>query len=61
MLLNVINCAGGRGPGRIYLASGSPRRRELLEKAGVEFSIFVTDVDEECDQTPRAPCARPAP
>lgn len=31
---------------KIILASGSPRRKELLEKAGVEFVILVSDVDE---------------
>ena len=31
----------------IILASGSPRRKELLEMAGIEFSIDVSDVDEK--------------
>ncbi len=31
---------------RLILASGSPRRRELLAKMGYEFEILVTDVDE---------------
>ncbi|MBS1959387.1 MAG: septum formation protein Maf [Bdellovibrionales bacterium] len=31
---------------KLILASGSPRRKELLEKAGLEFQIFVPDVDE---------------
>lgn len=30
----------------LYLASGSPRRRELLAQLGVSFEIIVTDVDE---------------
>lgn len=30
----------------IVLASASPRRRELLEAAGVEFSVHAVDVDE---------------
>lgn len=30
----------------IILASGSPRRRELLEMAGVPFSVITADVDE---------------
>lgn len=30
----------------IILASASPRRRELLEKAGVKFTVRVSDVDE---------------
>lgn len=31
---------------KIILASASPRRKELLETAGVEFEICVADVDE---------------
>ena len=31
---------------RLILASGSPRRRELLAKMGYEFEILVPDVDE---------------
>jgi len=30
----------------IYLASGSPRRRELLTQLGVSFELLVTDTDE---------------
>ena len=30
----------------IVLASGSPRRRELLEQLGVEFTIAAPDIDE---------------
>ena len=30
----------------VILASSSPRRRELLEKAGVKFTVRVSDVDE---------------
>lgn len=30
----------------IYLASASPRRRELLAQLGVEFESIVTDIDE---------------
>ncbi|MFN7621732.1 MAG: Maf family protein, partial [Acidobacteriota bacterium] len=30
----------------IILASGSPRRAELLRAAGIEFTIRVADVDE---------------
>ena len=39
----------GRGGGdglRLVLASGSPRRRELLEGLGVEFAIRAADIDE---------------
>ena len=31
---------------RILLASNSPRRRELLENAGIPFDVLATDVDE---------------
>jgi len=34
----------------LVLASGSPRRRELLSQLGYEFSVLVTDV-EECKHT----------
>jgi septum formation protein len=30
----------------IYLASGSPRRRELLSQMAVDFAVIVPDVDE---------------
>jgi septum formation protein len=30
----------------IYLASGSPRRRELLVQLGLSFELLVTDIDE---------------
>ena len=39
---------------QLYLASSSPRRRELLMQIGVPFSVLVTEIDE----TPRA--AEPA-
>ena len=32
--------------GFIYLASGSPRRRELLQQIGVTFQVIGTDLDE---------------
>ena len=31
---------------RLYLASGSPRRRELLTQIGVPFSVLSADIDE---------------
>jgi septum formation protein len=31
----------------LYLASQSPRRRELLKQVGVKFRVLVPDVDEE--------------
>ena len=33
----------------IVLASASPRRRELLKQAGIEFSVHPTDVDESLE------------
>ncbi len=35
------------GNERITLASGSPRRREILRVAGVEFDVVVPEVDED--------------
>ncbi len=32
---------------RVILASGSPRRRELLAQTGLEFEVIAADVDEE--------------
>lgn len=34
---------------RIILASGSPRRRELLEQIGLEFEVMVSHTEEESD------------
>lgn len=33
----------------VILASGSPRRKELLEQAGVRFTVHVSEVDEGLD------------
>jgi septum formation protein len=33
---------------KIMLASGSPRRRELLNRVGIPFDVFVSDADEHC-------------
>ncbi len=35
-----------QGPPRLILASGSPRRRQLLEQLGLAFEAQPTDVDE---------------
>jgi septum formation protein len=35
---------------KIILASGSPRRRELLEQIGLEFEVAVSDASEECNE-----------
>src|SRR5262245_50115020 len=37
---------------RVVLASGSPQRREILEKLGVEFDVVVPDVEELADGDP---------
>jgi septum formation protein len=44
----------------IYLASGSPRRRELLRQIGVSFRVIGTDLDETALQgeSPRVYVAR---
>ena len=38
-------------PYKIYLASKSPRRRELLAGMGVEFEVMSTDVEETYDSS----------
>ncbi len=35
----------------IILASQSPRRKELLQKNGIDFRVFVTDADETVTET----------
>ncbi len=37
--------------GRLVLASASPRRKELLEQAGIAFTVEAADVDENIDVT----------
>jgi len=45
---------------KIYLASKSPRRRELLRQIGIDFELLLNDkeVDEQVlpDEKPIAPC-----
>ena len=36
---------------KYILASASPRRKEILQNLGLEFSILVADADEACDLT----------
>ena len=36
---------------RVILASASPRRRELLERIGVEFEVLVSDSEERTEET----------
>ena len=45
---------------RIILASGSPRRRELLKSLGLEFEVYKPDVDEHAldDESPSELCTR---
>ena len=38
---------GSNGIRKLILASASPRRAEILGKAGIDFHIVVTDVDED--------------
>jgi septum formation protein len=44
----------------VYLASGSPRRRDLLQQIGVQFRVVQTAVDEavQSDETPPAYVSR---
>ena len=44
--------AAGILPEKVILASGSPRRRELLAEMGALFEIDVPDVDETVEGTP---------
>jgi len=34
---------------KIYLASKSPRRRDLLQQIGIDFEVIDVDVDETWD------------
>jgi septum formation protein len=38
--------SGLTSPTKLVLASGSPRRKEMLESMGVEFSVHITNTDE---------------
>ena len=42
----------GQLPGRIILASGSPRRTELLRTAGIDHTVMVSGAA-DLDSTPR--------
>lgn len=44
----------------IILASGSPRRRELLDRAGVRYTVFTSNVDESLDDGLKADPAHAA-
>ena len=43
---------------RLVLASASPRRREILERLGVEFEVVVPEVEELRDGDPGGSCSR---
>ena len=45
-VINVIGLTEGSTKWELILASGSPRRRELLSEAGLSFQIISPDVDE---------------
>ena len=51
---NIIHERGGIGMRQtvpVYLASASPRRREILSMLGIDFTVEVSDVDETVEET----------
>lgn len=40
---------------KVYLASASPRRREILNLAGIKHSVIIPEVSEEFDVAPDTP------
>lgn len=42
----------------IILASGSPRRREILSELGASFTVITADVDESCNEADPSLLAR---
>ena len=42
---------------RVVLASGSPRRKQLLEQAGITFDVVVSDADETMEGEPHVQVA----
>ena len=52
-----VNDSGSQGGGAafVYLASRSPRRRDLLRQIGVEFEVVPADVDESASPGEEAP------
>jgi len=42
------------GYGKIVLASGSPRRSELLKQIGLDFEIVLSDIDESNEENLKA-------
>lgn len=49
MIPSVLTTDPTLSPNQLVLASASPRRRELLEKAGAGFLILPSDADETAD------------
>lgn len=43
---------------KLILASGSPRRREILQNLGIPFEIVTSDADESCSLTSPAELVR---
>lgn len=43
---------------KLILASGSPRRREILTNLGIPFEVITSDADESCDLTDPAAYVR---
>jgi septum formation protein len=50
-MVHVNEIIPGGGSPEIILASGSPRRRELLDRLGVRFRVRAADIDESSDET----------
>ena len=46
---------------KVYLASKSPRRRELLTDMGIDFEILAAEVEESFDPTLPPACHKRAP
>ena len=47
LAVSELQSAGSPSGTRLVLASRSPRRRELLRAAGLDFTIHVSDIDED--------------
>ena len=43
---------------RLILASGSPRRREILQNLGIPFEVITCETDESCSLTDPAEYVR---
>jgi len=47
-ITEIITKNGRKGNMKIILASASPRRKEILEGLGVDFTVLSADTDESC-------------